>query len=340
MDILSIHIAKIDIESRKVENIKPEAYGTDFENYLKDLVRVIISKGKGRNFKFDRDSTEVRGKIGQLMDDGNFDEISLSIAKRLLEVEEDAQQKIAKLDTEVQKGILVQAIVEELGVKKFVICKADHTEFLNEKDFKYSKGLPLKKKVFKAFVCTMTAKKTVTHVLVYDSNAHLARYWWKDFLELTKVYTDEDNTENAFESLERNIFSDLKKKHPQDYVYLRNSVVRYFRAKESFDMDDFLDNAIGKYEPYDSNLDIDEIKTKIEELPDKARMPFDQQFSIKKEKITARFLNKIPLTKQIDLYIKEDIPNIHNVISAFKDRDGTKYVKIKSESGYELFNKT
>jgi hypothetical protein len=173
---------------------------------------------------------------------------------------------------------------------------------------------------------------------VYDTNPNLSHYWWKEFLELTKVYSDEDNTENAFEAIDKGVFTKIKKKHPQDYLHLRNSTVHYFRANENFDMQEYLDTVIGNYTPFDSSLDVSEIKTQIRQLPSKPRTPFDEQFTIVKAKIRAKFLNTIPLTSQIDLHLKEDIPNLETIITAEKDADGTRYVKIKSEQGYQYFS--
>lgn len=338
MDITAIQIFKVDIHQQAVESIEQSIYGADFNTYLQGLVNLITTGRSGRNFKFDSDTTEVRGQITKIIAGEEFPAIAATIVNRLLKKEQEAQAKMLKLGVEIQKGIVVQALVTENSINKLVICKADHSDFLNEINFTISRGLPLKKKVFKAFVCSLNSDQTVTNVLVYDTNPNHSHYWWKDFLELTKVYSDEDNTENAFEAIDKGIFTKLKKKHPQDYLHLRNSTVRYFRANDNFDMQEYLDTATGNYTPFDSNLDVAEIKTQIRQLPSKPRTPFDEQFTIVKAKIRAKFLNTIPLTSQIDLHLKEDIPNLETIITAEKDADGTRYVKIKSEQGYQYFS--
>jgi len=152
------------------------------------------------------------------------------------------------------------------------------------------------------------------------------------------VYSDEDNTENAFDAIDKNIFNKLKKEFPQDYTFLRNSTVRYFRAKDSFNMQDYLDEGLGEYKPYNEKLNIHDLKEKIKKLPTESKNPFDEQFNIVKDKIKARFINKIHLTHQIDLVLKEDIFDLKSVVTAWKDTDGTKYVKIKSIEGYKYFD--
>lgn len=338
MDITAIQIFKIDIHQQAVEPIESSVYGVDFDNYLKGLVNLITSGSSGRNFRFDSDTTEVRGQIARIIKGDDFPTIATIIVNRLLKKEQEVQTRMAKLGIEIQKGILVQALVTENDIRKLVICKADHSDFIDEIKFTISKGLPLKKKVFKAFVCSLNEDGTVTGVLVYDTNPSLSLYWWQEFLELTKVYSDEDNTENAFTSIDKDIFTKIKKKHPQDYMHLRNSTVRYFRANESFDMQDYLETAIGDYTPFDNRLDVEDIKTQIRQLSSRPKTPFDEQFTIVKAKIRAKFLSTIQLTSQIDLHLKEDIPNIDSIISAEKDSDGTRYVKIKSEQGYEYFS--
>lgn len=339
MEVSALTIFRIDIDQSAVTIMGQQDYGSDFEAYFEGLVRIVTSGSSGRSFRFDRETTEVRMLIAQIAMGSDFRAASSAIANRLLTCEKTTQEKIAKLSVEIQKGILVQAIISQDGVRQFIICKADHTDFLDELNFARAKGLPLKKRVFKAFVCSLQTDNTVTNVLVYDSNNSLSQYWWKEFLELTQLHSDEDNTETAFDAIDKSVFNKIKKAHPQDYMHLRNSTIRYFRASYDFEMENFLETAIGEYEPYDSNLNVDELKQKIRELPSKPRTIFDHQFTIVKSKVKARFLKKIPLTEQIELHLLQDVPNLETAIIAEQGSDGTKYVKIRSDSGYEYFNK-
>lgn len=338
MEILTIKIFKIDIAQAAVQSIEPSTYGAELETYLQELFIYVISGSSGRTFRFDRETTEVRAQITRIIAREDFTDISTIIANRLLGCERAAQERIARLGVNIQQGIFVQALVTENGVNKLILCKADHNEFLDEINFRLSRGLPIKKKVFKAFVCSLLAGNNVDPVLVYDTNPSNTKYWWEEFLELTKVFSDEDNTENAFNAIDKGIFTKMKREHPQDYMHLRNSTVRYFRSNDTFEMQDFLDNAIGNYAPYDPTLNVNELKSKIRELPSRTRAPFDNHFTIVREKIKTGFQNVVKLTNQIDLHLKENIPNLETVVTAEQDRDGTKYVKIKSEEGYQYFN--
>lgn len=335
MEISSIQICKIDLEKEEIEAIDSSTYGYELVGYLSELFSVVISGSSGRCFQFERDTTEVRAQISRINNNEDFVDIAKVIANRLFACEFEAQEKINRLGKEILKGLVVQAKIENNGQDMFVICKADHSEFLDEVEFKLSKGLPVKKKAFKAFVCNLNLENTADGILVYDTNTSDTKYWWKEFLELKMLYTDEDNTENAFNSIDKGVFTKIKKDHPQDYTYLRNSVVHYFRSSARFVMAEFLDTAIGDYEPIDPALNMGDLKNKIRELPQKKRTPFDNQFNIIKEKVTARFRNTVKLTNQIDLHIKEDVPE--NIIIAELGADGEKYVKIRSEEGFKFF---
>jgi hypothetical protein len=334
MEINKIQIFKIDIEEEKVTDIDSRAYGEELDNYLLELFETIISGSSGRQFKFERKTTEVRSQISKINNKEDFNQSAKVISERLLNVEIEAQKKMDKLKITIQKGIFVQAHISEDEKNKFIICKADHNEFLNDVDFTLSKGLPTKKKAFKAFVCDLNDDDSDSGILVYDTNPSDTKYWWKELLELEMIITDEDNTENAFGAIDKVITNNLKVKFPQDYTHVRNSIVRYFRATERFEMQHFLDNAIGDYLPENSDLDIDDIKSKIKELPTKKRAPFDSQFNIIKEKVKAKFLNKIKLTPEIDLNIKGDYAE-ETIIAEIKD--GEKYISIKSDEGYKYF---
>lgn len=335
MDINEIQIFKIDLNEEEVLVIDSTTYGNELVEYLKELFSLVISGSSGRQFLFGRNSTEVRAQITRINNNDSFAEITKVIADRLLSVEFEAQEKISKLGITIQKGILVQARITQNGQDKFIICKADHNEFLNDVNYQLSRGLPVKKKAFKAFVCNLHSDDAIDGILVFDTNPSDTKYWWKELLELTMVFTDEDNTEKAFDAIDKSVFTVMKKDHPQDYTYLRNSTVKYFRSNDRFEIQDFLDIAIGNYQPYDSKLNIPDLKDKIRELPSKPRSPFDNQFNIVKEKVKARFLSKVKLTPEIDLLIKGDFAD--NTILAEVGNDGAKYVKVKSEEGYKYF---
>jgi len=335
MTINEIKIFKIDLQDSEVISIDHSSFSSDFETYLQELIQVIVTGSSGRVFSFESTSTEVRNQIGSLMNGGVFRDVSTTIANRLLRAEKEAQAGISHLNTEIQKGIVVQALVTNEGLRKFVICKADHHDFINEENFERTRGLPIKKRVFKGFICDLNNDQTITGNIVYDQL--LSKYWWSDFLELNKVHSDEDNTQNAFDAIEKKVLLKLKKDYPQDYMHLSNSSIRYFRSKDVFQVDDYINDVFEGYQPFNERLNIDTFKIKVRELPTNSGKPFDPLFTIAKTKIKKRFIRDVPLTPHIDLHFKEDVPNLSSIVLAETDPDGTKFVKIRSDQGYEYF---
>jgi hypothetical protein len=78
----------------------------------------------------------------------------------------------------------VQALIEMNGTKQFVIAKADHSNYLDDEQYRTRRGLPIKKKVYKAFLAQFDQNHRISNIYVYDTNQSLAKYWWSDFLEL------------------------------------------------------------------------------------------------------------------------------------------------------------
>lgn len=339
MEFEKIKMSKIDILEEKVEILDYKDFGADLEEYLNGLALLITTGSSGRKFKFNSETTEVRAQLSTIIGGGDFDKITSIIAKRLLKSEIEIQKKMVKLDVEIQKGIFVQSLISNGDDRKFIVCKADHGDFLNENNFIKTKGLPIKKKVFKAFVCNVFADGTVTDVVVYDTNAAVSKYWWDDFLELSKIYSDEDNTVNAFDAIDKTVLSTIKVKHPQDYMHLSNNTIHYFRSNDKFDLLEYVEKTFTNYEVVDKELDLTDIVKKIKELPNKKRAPFDEQFSIIKDKITKRFIKDIKLTDQIELRFKDEIKNLNDVITYEEGKDGAKFVRIRSEKGYQYFKK-
>lgn len=339
MEFIKVKMSKIEIEEEKIDTLNYKDFGDDLEEYLTGLVTLITTGSSGRKFKFSSDTSEVRAQLSKVTITDDFDKITDINVNRLMKCEIKTQKEIQHLDREIQKGVVVQFLVKNDESKKFIICKADQGDFLDDASFKKTRGLPIKKRVFKAFVCDVFDDGSVTDVIVYDTNATVSKFWWDDFLELTKIYSDEDNTINAFEAIDKNVLSKIKAKHPQDYMHLSNNTIHYFRSNDKFDLLEYIENTYTKYEVVDKSLDLTDIVKKIKELPNKKRAPFDEQFSIVKNKITKHFIKDIKLTEQIELRFREEIKNLDDVVTYEEGKDGSKFVRIRSEKGYQYFKK-
>jgi hypothetical protein len=335
MNVLYKKVYKFDLDRVVPVEIPLSAEQGDFNNYLVQLIEDVIFDERSRKYLFPKDPTAIMGTIESLVNQKNAAAATLDAANRLLRTEVHVQGRIEHLQREVQKGIMIQALVEHDDRKLFLIIKAEHTDFINEHDNRLATGLPIKKKIFKAFCAHIGADSKPTHATVSDYRTVISTYWWKDFLELVEEYTDEQNTERSFDTLDRKIFSRMKKEHPEDHMNLRNATVQYFRSHAEFVMADYLDNIIKPYNPEDETLDIAGLGTQIQKLPEKGK--FDSRFQIVPEKLKKRIVTRLRLTPVLDLVIKENI-NLDNDVTAFMDQ-GIPYIKIRSEEGYKHFKK-
>ena len=103
----------------------------------------------------------------------------------------------------------------------------------------------------------------------------------------------------------------------------------------SFELEEFLDKNFRTYTPIDEDFPKEKYIKKIEEFPEKYN--FDSRFSIKQEEIKKRKVNKIPLSNEMELILKDHIENIGSVIKPYKDNEGNKFILIRSDTGYERF---
>jgi hypothetical protein len=335
MNILNIALHLVDVATSSVSPITMSTQHADLKRYIEELLEKITSAESKRKFKFGSNTTEVKSSINRMLQGEDFDVASKIVADRLLTKEILAQADIAQLKYEIQKGVLIQAVIEKNNRKQFVIAKADHSNYLDDQQYRARTGLPIKKKIYKAFLAQFDASGRIIHLYVYDTNASIAKYWWSDFLELTEENTDEHNTDRAFESIDKGVMAKIKEEYRADHNILRNRMLGFFRSSGVFEMDAFIENTIGDYEPINSALDVEGLKSKIRQLPEKKG--FDTQFNIKVEVIKAKKLkNVIPINDKIELHINDYIGDLSQIIHAYV-RDGEKYIRIKTDSGYEAF---
>ena len=336
MDINIKHTSlhHIDHANNEINEIDITNQGEALAEYINRLVNEISSSNSKRSFVFQRGTTEVRSAIAGFLA-GNYADGTISNAQRLLSVEQETQEQISHLNKEIQKGSLFQAVIVENGTTKVIISKADHSQYLDETDFLVHRGLPWKKRVFKAVLVIFDTNHEVENIFVFDTNSIMSKYWWHGYLELKEKHTDIHNTKTSLDVLDKKIFNPIKKKHPADHIVIRNSAVGYFRNKEEFELNDFIDSILTNYQPVDPNLSTEKLISKASELPDKWN--FDPRFKIKKEEINKRIVNKVALTDSIELVFKDHVTNLRDAIVAVKDSEGNKYIKIRTDAGYDRF---
>jgi hypothetical protein len=268
---------------------------------------------------------------------GECEEASNINARRLVKIEKNAQEGISQLRVEIQKGSLFQAFIEDNNKKFVIISKADHSDFLDETDFTRHAGLPLKKRLFKAALVEVDDDGMINNVYVYDTSSAMSVYWWRDYLELSELFTDNYNTMKSLDILERKVFNKIKSEYPADHTYLRNSTLGYFRTRNEFFLDEYIQDVFGDYVPANPDFPTNYYVEVVRGLPDK--FGFDHKFGIDKNEIKKRRVaeNRISLAANVELVLTGQVDNIRETIKSSKEPDGRKYLKIYSDRGYEAF---
>lgn len=328
----------------KIDRANDTALAETFENMenIKNYVAQVIEKHRSkyeREYRFRYGEETAQNNVARILSNEALDVACQFMANRLLEKERLANERIKHMGREIPPSMFViaQDDMTDDETQLFFI-KADYDEYIMVGSGNDGKGLPKNRKIFKS--CVFFARKTdgdyeVYKIMSHDENsgASEAAYWYRDFLDLQELTSDENNSKTAYKSIKNNLLEPIKKKHKQDYILLRNRIIGYFRSEGEFDIDHFSDVVIGKYVPFDNTLDINDLKTKCSKFPEKYH--FDKKFTKKPEVIKDKFKDSINLTPDLELKIKQDIQNIEKVISFGKDQGDKKYIKIYSEEGYD-----
>ncbi len=335
MTIEYLKLIKIDHENNAVQE-EPLNSESNVRDYVMDIVVQITDNAGERRYKFKDNELTMKTWIGDIVNNNDRDARALDIANRLLQKEDAAQQRYHTI-TEIQKGILLIAYCKMTNAEyKMVICKADYTEFIEETTGEKKNGLPTKKKIFKSFAANITVKSgaySFGEMVTFDVNSKQSKYWYDEFLDLKALHDNGENTERAFSYLKSKILEPIKKKSKSDYLVLWNSTVAYMRCEGEFSMEHYADNILAMYKPEKNDLNMNELAKKAKALP--AQHDFDSRFEKVPSKIMAKMKNEIKLTNDITLLLKQNIPHIERTIVPHEEKDGSKYVMIRSEDGYK-----
>lgn len=335
LELLKTSIYKIDFKEISANRVDYPEVDTAFYKYLRGSVNEVSIANGGRKFKLRSLNTEVVNTLIPILDDGDIDNCQ-GIASRLLREEVKAQERIQRLGKELSEGLLIISLIEDRGIKKMVLCKVEDLQYINRVTLSLASGYPLKRKIFRSVQFVLSDNNSIADIVVHDLNSKGATYWWDDFLELDQLWDDIYNTKTAFDRIDTKVLSKIKKESPGDHTYLRNATIKYFRTKQEFTIEDYIETCFEGYEPILADkVDIESLKLLIRGLPEKHS--FDERFNLKPSEITAKIKSTINLTDNLDLIIKSDI-NIENTVVAEKINH-RKFIRIRSDAGYDAFTK-
>lgn len=315
MEINSVLLHHVDIQANTVTPIEIDETSVNLNNYVESLVEEIHNNPNRRKYQFKDGNTQVKTTLIPILQNGEgLNDIILNNAKRLLEKEKKSQERIARLNIEIQKGSLLHLSFYSDNSHKVIICKVEHDEVLSEINFDLIRGLNTKKKVFKAILVYLDDDYNITHNYVNDKNS--SKYWWDDFLELEQLNTDDDNTEKSLNELDKAL-STYKGKYYTDYLLLRNTLIGFYRSNDTLNYSDIVDNVFESYSPVNPAFPKDKLVEKIKDLPEKKG--FDTQFKISKKKITKKIKHRIRLQSNLYLSLDDFVDNLQDIIEPIEE---------------------
>ena len=260
-----------------------------------------------------------------------FSEKTNTIATKLKKVERKVQKKISKMKQKVRVGTFIQVLYKENSSIYYFLGKTQHKGFVDESDYSSKKGFPDDNfGIWRSCIFDITDadKENIEAEVFTDTEA---KYWAKDFLELDEFNSDEKNTEVSFKSIESYMATHMKKKHPHDFLVLKNNLIHYYRSNQQISYNEMIDHVFMAYSP--TTIDSSTYKNHVNEighLPQKKG--FDTQFASVPKKINSRIRAVYDIRQGVQLKISDSIENIQKDIVAYEDDSGKRYIILKTDN--------
>lgn len=340
MEILSKAIRIIDYENEKVYS---RSVPDSFNEYIDELISHVKNNETVRQFNTSSRDTEVINCILQIANQQENNELFLEkvevISNRLLKKEIHAQKRVSQMNTNVQKGSLIQALLynEEKDELFYLLAKVEHSNFVDDFDLSFKSGFSKDKKAYwKTCLYNLSdLDSTVFYAKVYSNN--VAKYWSVDFLELLEKLNDENNTSLAFKNIDTVLNQNIRKAYPRDHTLIRNSLILYFKNNEHIDYSKLIENVFENYTPLDIDLNkYTELIQKVVTLPEKHE--FDLQFNSIPSIINAKIKKIYDINDGIQLKINDGIVNLSEKIKTQRQVDGKRFLIIETNND-DLYNR-
>lgn len=334
MEIVIQTIRIIDYENNTVYiRDTPET----FSDYVRQLINYINENTSIREYRTRSANTEVISCILDIVKnqiDTDFVTSKIEfIANRLLLKECEAQTSVVHMNTNVQKGSLIQALLydEERDKYTYLLAKVEHTDFVDDSDFSFKSGFSKDmKKLWKSCIFDIEDLEATRFSAKVYSNT-VAKYWYDNFLELDQIVSDEVNTDRAFRAIDSTLNRNVKNIAPRDHSLLRNALIAYFKSNDFIDYDAMIQSTLQNYHPVELEQEkMEKVIEKIRELPNKHN--FDKQFNTVSSAINSRIRKVYDVCQGVQLKITDAIEDFDDTIKAYRDTDGNKYIRIKTDN--------
>lgn len=337
MEILYSSLHNLDMEQ---ENPIRKAIPADFNEYMEAYIEFAIKGNKSfRAYEpIDKNRTVLRciadiftkkAYQGDETELGELDSLSDSIAHKLLSVEKDVQEHIGQM-TDVQKGSIVQALLNDNDSYKYVIAKVEHSEWYDGDTLRKNFGFPGEnKRVWKSAVIGLDIiDDSVSFTFIKAYVNHPAKYWSADFLEIKEEKTDTFNTKAVFRAVERSLRS-VKKVSPRDYYNLRNTILHELQSGQTINYPDMVGSLLDAYEPASTEVNVADLKTRLLEAQE--RDGFDTQFNTDPDVVKRPGKITIDVSPSVHVVVKEGIPNWRDEFLIHHKSDGRTYLMIRCD---------
>ena len=343
MEIVIQTIRIIDYENNAVHvRETPEA----FSDYVRQLIAYINDNTSVREYRTRSANTVVISCILDILrhqiDSEYVTQKIDHIADRLLSKECEAQSTVVRMNTNVQKGSLIQALLydDDKDDYSYLLAKVEHTDFVDDMDFSFKSGFSKDmKKLWKSCIFHIDDINASSFSAKVYSNT-VAKYWYDSFLELDQIVSDEVNTNRAFRAIDSTLSRNIKPMAPRDHNLLRNAMIVYFKSTPFIDYDTMIQDVLEEYEPEELEPEkMKQVIEKIRELPMKQN--FDKQFNSVPSAVNDRIRKTYNVYPGIQLKITDGLADIDNTIEAYRGSDGNRYIKIKTdnEQVFKMFSK-
>ena len=180
----SFHILDLDNDTLQRKEMPEE-----FQGFVKEYIEYANSNEKNKMYTIHDEQTQVVSCIRQMaLNQEKCEVLTDSIADKLLMSEKLAQAKIYRMGSNVKKGSLIQALVQNSSDELlFVVAKVEHSKWYDGSDLSKKYGFSGdKKSLWKSAVFSMyeinshIVFKDVTAgsvILGLQKNSVMEKYW-------------------------------------------------------------------------------------------------------------------------------------------------------------------
>lgn len=264
--------------------------------------------------------------------DEQIKQYASSIADKLLAEEQNVQQDIEHLGSQIKKGNLLMVVDKnEDDEYLFVIAKVDNSIWYDSESLAKNYGFSGEKKnIWKSAAFSLIVNNgevSFDAVKVYvDTDA---KYWATHFLELTEQRNDHTNTHAAANYMDISLKRTVKKVSEKDYYLLRNSLIQRFKVPYLVNYAELVKELLDGYVPEEPSLDIDKVRNSLLELPEKKK--FDTQFYADPTAVSKRSYTKFTVNEGIELRVSDERTDFNQFIRSKEDASGRRFLEIECQ---------